>query len=257
MTTFTQFTTHCFKNNTWSVQKTNIIIEKSLLLTVNDHPLLDFMCTPIDIENLVIGFLFTERHINAANEIKSIEICGNLDQVDVWLNHSIEDGLHWVRTAGCAGGYSRLELERDELYQPVPEEQINTITPKDINSLVSQLFHIQAIYRDTGGIHTSALSDGTTILYAAEDIGRHNTIDKIAGMMLRNSLRIPTMVITTGRVSSEMMKKMIKMRISVVISRTSPTALSIKHAQNAGVTLIGYARRDGFIVYTHPERLIR
>jgi len=257
MNTFTEITTYQYRSKNWHEHKKNIITEKSLLLTLNDKPLLDFMCTPIDIENLVTGFLFTEGLIQTIDEIISIEMCDNLDQVNIWINHAIDNSLHWVRTSGCTGGYSSLELERDESIQPVLEEEISTITPENVCSLIDQLLHSQSIYLNTGGIHTSAISNGATILYSAEDIGRHNTIDKLAGMMLRNSLNPPIFVITTGRVSSEMVKKMIKMRVSVCISRTSPTALSIEHAENSGITLIGYARRDSFIVYSHPERFIK
>ncbi len=121
---------------------------------------------------------------------------------------------------------------------------------------MEHLLQSQEVYRDTGGIHSSALSDGQQILFQAEDIGRHNTLDKIAGQMLLAEQSVETGVLmTTGRVSSEMLQKSARLKAAVVISRTSPTSQSIALAQQLGLTLIGYARRSQFRVYTHPERL--
>lgn len=252
-----QITTSQYKSNNWVEKINNIINEQAVILTVNDQPLLDFMCTPIDLDFLAIGFLFNEVLIETINDILSIHICDNYDQIDTWLNHNIDENFHWVRTSGCTGGYSSIDMTKEVSTQTVPEEEISSITPGCIISLIDQLFQSQSIYRDTGGIHTSAASDGMNILYSAEDIGRHNTLDKLAGRMLQNNHETPSVVLTTGRVSSDMMKKIIRMGFSIVISRTSPTTLSIQHAEKAGITLIGYARRDSFIVYTHPQRILK
>ena len=100
------------------------------------------------------------------------------------------------------------------------------------------------------------LSDGKNWLVPAQDIGRHNTLDKIAGYCLLNDLHPEQRVlITTGRISSEMLQKARRLEAAILISRTSPSALSIQLAQTAGITLIGYARRNRFNVYTHAERI--
>jgi FdhD protein len=106
-------------------------------------------------------------------------------------------------------------------------------------------------------VHTSALSDGKNIRVIAEDIGRHNSVDKLAGLCLLNQVEIPKKVLlTTGRISSEMLQKSARIGASIVISRTSPSSLSIEMAEKLRVTLIGYARRDRFNVYALPERII-
>jgi FdhD protein len=120
-----------------------------------------------------------------------------------------------------------------------------------------QLNEAAALYRTSRGVHTSALSDGEKLLVLAEDVGRHNTLDKIRGACLLGGL--PTrdhIVISSGRISSEMVTKARKMEAPIVISRTSPTALSVRLARAWNMTLIGYVRGRQLRVYTGPERVI-
>ncbi|MBU2611943.1 MAG: formate dehydrogenase accessory sulfurtransferase FdhD [Chloroflexi bacterium] len=131
------------------------------------------------------------------------------------------------------------------------------LTPEKIGHLMDLLLSVQSLYRETGGVHTSALSDGEKILIAAEDIGRHNTLDKIAGRcLLENIWPEERILLTTGRISSEMLQKAARLGASMLISRTSPSSLSIEMAEAWDVTLIGYARRDRFNVYAHAERIV-
>jgi len=136
------------------------------------------------------------------------------------------------------------------------EEDKFNVGPEAIGHLVEMLFESQALYRETGGVHTSALSDGEKIVFAAEDIGRHNTLDKIAGLCLMNDTWPKTRIlITTGRISSEMLQKAARLQAPILISRTSPSSLSIEMAKRYGITLIGYARRHRFNVYSNGQRV--
>jgi FdhD protein len=121
---------------------------------------------------------------------------------------------------------------------------------------MEQLLRLQDLYRSTGGVHCSAISDGTAILAQAEDIGRHNTLDKLSGMLLFEDLRAdPLIILTTGRVSAEMLQKSARLGAAAVVSRTSPTSQSVEMAGRLGIVLAGYARRGEMLVYTHPGRL--
>jgi FdhD protein len=174
--------------------------------------------------------------------------------VDVWLNRSVEQPVSWRRTSGCTGGVTAVDL----LAKPDVHFGWNSleVQPQAVGELVEQLFESQSLYRATGGVHTSALSDGESILLAAEDIGRHNTLDKIAGLCLRNNIWPENRIlITTGRISSEMLQKAARMDAPILISRTSPSSLSIEMAERYGITLIGYARRHRFNVYSNPQRV--
>jgi FdhD protein len=121
---------------------------------------------------------------------------------------------------------------------------------------MDQLSRIAGEYRKSGGIHSAAVGDGRTILLHSEDIGRHNTLDRIAGEALFKGIDLKGKVLlTSGRVSTEMVTKAAMLGISLIASRTSPTDLAVHLAQEAGITLIGYLRSSGFNVYTYPESL--
>ena len=112
--------------------------------------------------------------------------------------------------------------------------------------------------RFTGGVHTSALSDTRNLLVVAEDIGRHNTLDKIRGECLMRGISTrDRLLLTTGRISSEMLLKAAKMQSPVVVSRHSPTERAVLLARELGITLVGHARGGRLLVYSHPERLGR
>jgi FdhD protein len=111
-------------------------------------------------------------------------------------------------------------------------------------------------YRNTGGIHTSALSDGQRLLFVASDVGRHNTIDRIAGACLRRGVATDdTLLISSGRISSEMLLKAARLRVPVVVSHTSPTNLAVELGKQLNVTVIGYCRGGAFNVYANEWRI--
>lgn len=229
-----------------------VIVEKLVSLTVNGEVWLNFLCTPVDLEFLAVGFLYNESIISSKEDIASVRVCPTQDNVDVWLNKKVAPPKEWQRTSGCAGGVTQAEPRA----QPHLANG-RVLTSAQVFSLVDQLFAAQELYRRSGGVHTSALSDGTRLHVVSEDIGRHNSLDKIAGRCLMQGIHLDhPVLITTGRISSEMLQKSSRLGASVVASRTSPSSMSIRLAEELGITLIGYARRARFNVYTHPERIL-
>jgi FdhD protein len=112
------------------------------------------------------------------------------------------------------------------------------------------------LYRECRGVHTSALGDGTHLLALAEDVGRHNTLDKIRGdCMMRGIPTRDSVLLSTGRISSEMMTKAAKMQVPIVVSRTSPTYLALELARAWNITLVGYAHAGEILVYCGMERI--
>jgi FdhD protein len=235
--------------------ESNTIVETPVTLTVNGQVWTTFMCTPVHLEALMVGFLFNEGVIDSMDEVEDVRICEHGDNVDVWLAHDAPKPDSWTRTSGCTGGVTAVaSIQRPQSVSLMDEFNLS---PGQINHLVEMLFEAQELYRETGGVHTSALSDGERVILSAEDIGRHNTLDKIAGLcLMKNTWPEKRVLITTGRISSEMLQKAVRMGAKVIASRTSPSSLSIELAEAWDVTLIGYARRNRFNLYAAPERIL-
>ncbi len=233
-----------------------VIVEAPVSLTVNGEIWLTLLCTPTDLEALAVGFLYNEGLIQSFDEIDSVHVCSPGDNIDVWINHSVNKPKKWHRTSGCTGGISFVGTEISTTSASVMNLNETQITPIQVNNFLDELLQAQSLYRIVGGVHTSAVSDGNSFLASAEDIGRHNTLDKIAGHCLMEGINLSRrIIVTTGRISSEMLQKSSRLGASVVISRTAASSLSIQMAHAWGITLIGYARRNQFRVYTHPERI--
>ena len=246
-----------YNGREWENRSAPVIVEKPVSITVNGEPWLSLRCTPTDLKALALGFLYNEGIINTASEVADIRPCPSGDNVDVWLHHTVARPTSWQRTSGCTGGVTS-HTEASDLASPAPALYNGVlITTGQVGHLIAELFDAQDLYRSSGGVHTSALSDGQTLRVIAEDIGRHNTLDKIAGRMLLEGQNFsPRILLTTGRVSSEMLQKSARLGASIVISRTSPSSFSLEMAEKWRITLIGYARRNQFNVYTQPQRLL-
>ena len=240
----------------WNQDQVYIISEQPVTLTVNNEPWLTLMCTPHDLKALAVGFLYNEEVIEKLDDIASVRVCAGGDNIDVWLNRSVKKPEKWIRTSGCSGG--RTGIGKNKLRNGNAAPKNGGMLPANrIGALIAQLSAAQNLYRKSGGVHTSALSDGENIIIAAEDIGRHNTLDKLAGRCILEQINpARKIILTTGRISSEMIQKAGRIGATLVISRTSPSSLSVQMAKKLGITLIGYARRDQFTIYAHPENIL-
>ncbi|HHN93477.1 MAG TPA: formate dehydrogenase accessory sulfurtransferase FdhD [Anaerolineae bacterium] len=224
-----------------------------LTLHVNGQPLVSLMCTPVQQEELALGFLFNEHLVESLADVKVLELCGGGQCVDVWLTHDIEPPRLRTITSGCTGGTTFADVAQTQ-------HRVHStlrLAPALVTRLMEELARSAKIYHRSGGIHTAALTAGERLLHVVEDVGRHNALDKLAGLCLRagDDMR-DRVLLTTGRISSEMVSKIARMEVPIAISRTSPTSLAVRLAQEWHITLIGYTRRRSFRVYTHPERIV-
>ncbi len=227
-------------------------VEELITLYVNGRPLVSLMCTPTQLEELAIGFLFNEGLIAGLDEVAVVEMCGGGQCVDIWLEHDIAPPQLRIITSGCSGGTTFEDVT--SAHHRI--ESGLRVTPQRVTQLTEEFSRVTAIYRRAGGIHGAALAEGERLVCAAEDVGRHNALDKIAGLCLRQGQPMrDRILITSGRVSSEMVNKVARMGVPVVISRTSPTSLAVQLAQAWSITLIGYTRRRSFRVYAGEERV--
>ena len=241
-----------YRAGNWEKLGSGVIAETPVTLTVNGKVWLAFMCTPTDLKELAVGFLFNEGVIKDKEQIELVELCPTGDNVDVWLKLTVDEPPQWRRTSGCTGGATSVAF--DQVHPELKDGLC--IIPQGVKSLMQKLNEAQVLYREVGGVHTSILTDGENACISAEDVGRHNSLDKIAGRCLLEDVQLKRRIlVTTGRISSEMIQKAARIGAAVVISRTSASSLSVSLADRWGITLIGYARHDQFIVYTHPERV--
>jgi len=223
----------------------------ALTIYVNHQELVTILCTPTKLNCLVLGFLYTEGIISGIGDVPIMRVCEDDSTADVRLsNAEYELPTQRTLTSGCGGG-ATFKTEG----QKVDSEFV--VTPTEVLSLMKQLLQEQMeLYQLSGGLHASALSDTKNLLVVAEDIGRHNTLDKIQGeCLLRGISTRDRLLLSTGRVSSEMLLKAARMQVPVVVSRHSPTGSAVSLARDLGIALAGYARGSRLLVYSHPERL--
>ena len=240
-----------YSEGKWQPQTAQVPLEQAVTLIVNGKPWMEMLCTPALIAELAVGFLYNERLINSAEEITRVHVCDTADFVEVDTALLINKPTTWIKTTGCGGGQTAQRLEYPE--NPVLNEI--TLNTKTISDLLAEFMQAQDAQTTSRGVHCSAISDGKSILKLADDIGRHNTLDKLTGfVLLREPALKPSILLTTGRISSEMLQKSARMGASVVISLTSPNSFTVQLAKDWGMTLIGYARGSRFNVYSHPER---
>jgi len=236
-------------------QVADAVIEEGLVcIYVNGQELATFMCTPHQLEALALGFMRSEGFIHTVDDIEVLTLSESGTCVDIWLRDvSCTPPSRRIITSGCGGGVTFDDLSGR--HTPLNTQRV--ITPEQVVILMKKLHLAAELYNEVRGVHTSALSDGRELLLVAQDVGRHNTIDRLWGQALQQG--IPTegkILLTSGRISSEMLNKAAKMGVPVAISRTSPTSLSVELAQAWNITLIGYARGQSFRVYAAPGRVV-
>lgn len=242
-----------YENGYFSQFDKAVVREQPLTIMVNGVELATFLCTPVKLDYLTVGFLAFEGLIRGLDDIRELDVDTETGVVEVELETELLKPEKRVFTSGCGMGLTfTLRLSQ---YPPLVSDL--TLTSEQIFSLMPQLFEGATMYKATRGIHAAALSDTEQVLLLAEDVGRHNALDKILGEAMMKG--IPTegrILLTSGRMSSEMLRKGAHMKTPFLISRTSPTTLSIGAAKRLGITMVGYVRRKSFNLYTHPERLL-
>ncbi len=242
-----------YENNAWQSVEGNITHEGLVRIFVNGHELATFMCTPREQDELALGFLRAEGIIRSLSDVRRIVVCPSGACVDVWLRHDdFEMPARRIITSGCGGGITFDDLSSHH----APLNTHATVTPDQIFARMHDLYQAASLYRVTQGIHTSALSDGERLVLVAEDVGRHNTVDRLWGKAMKQNISTGGLILlATGRISSEMLGKAAKMGVPIVVSRTSATSLSVALGRAWNITVIGYVRRNSLRVYAAPHRI--
>ncbi|UCF31270.1 MAG: formate dehydrogenase accessory sulfurtransferase FdhD [bacterium] len=235
-----------------------IVREVPVTLYVNGRELITLVTTGDANRELALGFLLSEGFIRDKKDLKSVRedvqsgavevtVTGDLSEVhELWEKRTV--------TSGCGKGatfYSVLDS-----IQARPVGGGFSVTPAQIYHLMGELHSMSELYRETRGVHNSALADREQILMFRDDIGRHNAVDKIRGAAFLHDIALhDKMIVTTGRLSSEIVIKVAKMGLPILVSRSAPTTLAIDLAERVNLTTIGYVRGDRMTVYTGFDRV--
>lgn len=257
-----------------------VIAETPWVMYVDRHELLTMMCTPTRLHCLAFGFLLNEGLIASLDDVWQMRVFTGENRVYTFFPEArLNEELHQrtceeavgsidvrlrrpaparpekrILTSGCGGGltFDDLSGQREPLRSDL------RVSAALVCDLMSDM-HVHAnLYNQSRGVHTSALYDPQTgdQLVMAEDVGRHNTLDKIRGECLLGTIATADrMLFTSGRISTEMIGKARKMEVPIVVSRTSPTMTSIRLAQAWNITLVGYVRSRRLRVYTGTQRI--
>ncbi|MCJ7702827.1 MAG: formate dehydrogenase accessory sulfurtransferase FdhD, partial [Anaerolineales bacterium] len=240
--------------NDWSRVEGEVIEEALISIYVNGVELATIMATPQEQDLLALGFMKNEGLIDGLAEIEILHISSAGCCVDVWLNRPFVPPERVIVTSGCGGGVTFT----DPTIGIQPLTSSLRIEPELLPQNFRKLQPPNSLYARSRGVHAAGLLDPKSGALTAivEDVGRHNTIDKLMGCCLKHGIETREKVLlVTGRTSSEMLRKAALMGCPIVASRTSPTSLSVEMARAWNLTLVGYVRSGSMRIYSHPERM--
>lgn len=238
----------------WQEDQGEVIEELPISIYLNGIEVATVMATPLNQDWLAIGFLLNEGLISGLDEIEILTITPEGCCVDVWLNRRALIPTRKTITTGCGGGITYT----DPGTGVDPFQNGIQVTPDQIQNAFNHLQTKESLYARSRGVHAAGLLNPDTdqLELVVEDVGRHNTVDKIRGASVLCGISTDGKVILcTGRISSEMLHKSALMGCPILASRTSPTSLSVEIAQAWNMTLIGYVRNNRMRVYSAPQRL--
>jgi len=236
-----------------------VIAEISLKIIVNGMELVSILCLNQQQEELALGFLYNEGVINSLEDVESIYFNDKMLAVIIKLKEGMvidrQESLRSI-TSGCGKCYTYINPLKQSQYKEVQSEEVFSINT--ILDLMTTFVTKSEIFATVGGVH-SVLFYTPDLEILTEDIGRHNCFDKMTGILLKCGkldLFGTGIVFVSGRISSEIMAKIIRIGVPVLVSKSTPTTASVKLAQLHNVTILGYVRETGGFIYSCPERLI-
>jgi FdhD protein len=226
--------------------KGEVVREQPLTVYVNGERFLTLLCSPFMLEPLVLGYLWMEKVIAGLDDVAGLQISEVDGRAEVTLRQPVTLPTERILTSGCGGGITfRID---PRLFPRITSGA--RVSPAELGDRMHDLLREAVHYHASRGIHGAALADRDRVLLVAEDVGRHNAVDKLMGLALQRGIATTDRILlSTGRVSSEMLLKAARMSVPIVASRTSPTEMAVALAEQLGVTIVGYLRGDSLNLY--------
>ncbi len=235
-----------------------VVAEKAVTIFLNNQEIVTAMTLGDYLEELAVGFLFNQNMISKEDKIEAIDYDKELSVIVVRTDRktNFEQKLQSkIRTSGCAQGTIYGDIV--DKFDSIKLSKNYQISKTQIISLIKNINTTPSLYLKAGAIHGCVLAIGDEPLIYIEDIGRHNAVDKISGVMFQNNISAADKVFyTTGRLTSEMVLKTVIMGLPILISRSGFTEAGVLLARKAGLTLIGRAKGSRFVALSGEERII-
>jgi FdhD protein len=235
-----------------------VAVEFPLTIMLDNQELVTVLCSPLNLKYLAVGFLFSEGLLKDKNDIKKVVIDERKGVAWVETNGNTEINAEVMHkrliTSGCGRGAAFYSFADAQSSAQV--ESGVKIDSSETCALVNEFQHRSEVHKATHGVHSAALCDTQNMLLFSDDIGRHNAVDKIFGECILEGIQTNDRIImVSGRISSEMLLKVARRNIPVVVSVAAPTSMGVKLANDLGITLIGLVRGKRMNVYSGAWRV--
>ena len=259
---YQQITVDRWKGKLYERREDFIAEEVPISLIYNQIPHVVMLATPTNLEEFALGFSITEGIIKSPHELLSARVYNRSNGIEVQLkipehrfDRLSDKGRNLTGRTGC--GLCGASTLQQAIRQPNTVKGELSVSAEDLRSALFDIGNHQKLNHITGAVHAAAwVVPGQGITDIREDVGRHNALDKLIGCLLRNNQDLSSgFIIITSRASYEMVQKTAWVGISLLAAISAPTGLAIRLANETGLTLIGFARDDQHVVYTHPRRL--
>jgi FdhD protein len=229
--------------------------EINVTMFINNKRFITFMCTPDNLKELALGHLYTRNLIEDIDDIDSIRVCNTLKNIYILSEFiSIDEdlSLNTVLSSAC-GSSPRFNLKANQILESKISFDLQKLKDATIKMFRSAIKH-----KETGGMHSCAVYNNKRDVITMEDVGRHNAVDKIIGICLSQNYDFEnSAIISTGRISTDIVLKCAGSKIPVVVTRSIPTTSALELAKQNGITVIGRIMASEPIIYLNEDRILK